>query len=617
MPEPSRVDRLHLLSGRPFLRGLGPHVLKSIDAALESTHVPGGERVVERGQTGVPLILVLQGGVRGSFVGSDGRSHPLFESFRGGSVGEALLVSGRPSPIDIYAVRDSHLLRLHPDKFEGLAKRYPELMRNVARFVASRVIDVIGSHEFLASFCHKADRLPRSVALLGVGGDDVHWMRTHVAESLSRSCVTKRLTLDDARQATGGGGGVAVNGNNDRLSDWFDDLTAQHDLLVLQCDAADSSWSDFCLRQADRILVVVGAEQTGRDMRWWHDAKLGQQSAHVEVAVVHPRGCDVPSGGAAWAHLPGVGRLHHVRAGNARDAGRLARWLSDRPVGVVLSGGGAYGIAHVGVLKALEEADVPVDIIGGTSMGAIFAGGLARGWSADQIMDHVRELFARRFALYDPTIPFKSLLAGRKLDRVLRGLFEDLTIIDLWIPFFCVATSIVQGEPQVRDQGALRDAIRSSCSIPGLFPPFRALQDLLVDGGIVDNLPIGVMSQRCRGPVIAVDVFPYQRHGPGGRPGPVSRFLQWLRPTASRGMPLFDTLMHATLAGSQQTTEMARASHPPTLYLTPELDEFRILDWGAYEGMFRKGYECAKRQLDAGALPRKLWAGPFEYATVR
>jgi predicted acylesterase/phospholipase RssA len=246
-------------------------------------------------------------------------------------------------------------------------------------------------------------------------------------------------------------------------------------------------------------------------------------------------------------------------------------------------------------------------------MGAIFAGGLARGWSATRIMDHVRELFASRFALYDPTIPFKSLLAGKKLDRVLEGLFGDIAIVDLWIPFFCVATSIVQARPEVHDTGMLRDAIRSSCSIPGLFPPFQAVRDLLVDGGIVDNLPIGVMSERCRGPVIAVDVFPYDRHGRARSHGLWVRVLEWLKPAAGGGMPLFDTLMHATLAGSQRTTEMSRTSHPPALYLTPDLNKFSILDWRAYEALFQAGYDCAKRKIDEGALPHSLWEGEFEY----
>ena len=244
--------------------------------------------------------------------------------------------------------------------------------------------------------------------------------------------------------------------------------------VILECDATHSRWLDFCLRQADRVMVLVSDEESpplAGELEWWRDARLGERTCHVHLALVHTRSGRLPRGGASYARLPGVSRLHHVRGSDRQDAERLARWLLDRPVGLVLGGGGAHGIAHVGVMKALEEAGVPVDIVGGTSMGAIFAGGHARGWSADTMMDQVRTLFSSRFALYDPTIPFSSLLAGKKLDRVLGEFFEGVDIADLWIPFFCVSTNLSRAYSQVHDSGSLQDAIRSSCSIPGLFPP--------------------------------------------------------------------------------------------------------------------------------------------------
>lgn len=616
MSEPSTVERLKLLAARPVLNGLDPAVLQDVDAALESVDVPGGAHLVERGETGAPLFLVVQGGVRSSFVGPDGRRHVAFEYFRGSSVGEALLLSGRPAPLDLHAIRDSHLLLLSRARFDELTARHPELMLNFARFVAARVVELVGSPDFLASFCHKADRLPRSIALLAVGGEEVHRVRGQLADALSRFRTTTRLTAPQARKAIEGRAEMGTEGAYGRLIEWVDALDVPGDSLIFECELSDASWLDFCLRQADRIMVLLDDAEsppTAKGIDWWSGAKLGERSAHLELAVVHRQSSHPPHGSSAYAQLPNVARLHHVRARDTGDAQRLARWLLDRPVGLVLGGGGAYGIAHVGVLKALEEAHVPVDTIGGTSMGAIFAGGLARGWDADRIMGEVRALFASRFALYDPTIPFKSLLAGKKLDRVLEGLFEDLAIADLWIPFFCVATNIVRAQSQVHDSGSLRDAIRSSCSIPGLFPPYQMLKDLFVDGGLVDNLPIDVMAERCRGSVIAVDVFPYQRHGRELAPGGLARLLNRLK-SPTDGLPLFDTLMHATLTGSQRTTEMSRANHPPALYLTPRLDKFGILEWRSYEAMFREGYECAAREIAGGGFPRSLWEGGLEKA---
>jgi predicted acylesterase/phospholipase RssA len=223
-------------------------------------------------------------------------------------------------------------------------------------------------------------------------------------------------------------------------------------------------------------------------------------------------------------------------------------------------------------------------------------------------MDRVRSLFSSRFALYDPTIPVQALLAGRKLDRVLRGFFEDVDFADLWLPFFCVSTNISSARSEVHTAGDVWSAIRSSCSIPGLFPPFVALRQLLVDGGIVNNLPLDVMAERCRGPIIAVDVFPYrssERNKPKAPPG----LLRRLRPPAFVGPRIFDILMHATFVGSEFRTERSLSSHPPALHLVPSLSRFGILDWRAFESLYQAGYDSARQALEEGKLPRTLWEG--------
>src|SRR6185436_632871 len=111
--------------------------------------------------------------------------------------------------------------------------------------------------------------------------------------------------------------------------------------------------------------------------------------------------------------------------------------------------------------------------------------------------------------------------------------FGEIDIADLWIPFFCVSTNISHPHAEIHETGRLRDAIRSSCSIPGLFPPFRTLRQLLVDGGLVDNLPIDVMVERCSGPIVAVDVFPYLRSGEDAPSGSTGRWAGLVRRLSS------------------------------------------------------------------------------------
>jgi predicted acylesterase/phospholipase RssA/CRP-like cAMP-binding protein len=616
-PDPQRLDASpkhlqRLLAGRPVFQGLDQAALSDLAAALVSAHVRGGERIFASGQAGVPLVLVMHGGLRASFVDAEGVRRTAWETFRGGTVGEALLLSGRAAPFDLHAIRDSHLLYLAPERFGALITRRPELLMRFARMVAGRALDLYRT-ELSSELGRQSDRLPRSIALYATGGPEASEMRDRLARALTGSCRTSRLGSHDARRILHTEIDAAGPSGEVRLSEWLGGHESRSDLLVFECDTSDGAWLDFGLRQADCVMVLAQAD-LDRDTLYrhvWHKADLGNRPARVELARVHPRSTTRPRGGAAYLDLPGLARLHNVRAGDPGHAERLARWLVNRPVGLVLGGGGAFGIAHVGVLKALEEFQVPIDIVGGTSMGAIFGGGPPLGWSADAIMEEVRSIFSSRFALYDPTIPVQAVLAGKKLDRILRRFFENIDFADLWATFFCVSTNISSARSQVHGTGDVWGAVRASCSIPGLFPPFAMLQELFVDGGLVDNLPVDLMAERCRGPIVAVEVFPYRsshRNKPRPAPGP----LRNLPGPALAGPHVFDVVMHATFAGSEFRTAQSLSRHPPALHLVPSLTRFGILDWRAYEGLYRAGYEAAKRELESGRLPRTLWEGPIE-----
>jgi predicted acylesterase/phospholipase RssA/CRP-like cAMP-binding protein len=616
-PDPHRLDspehRLALLARRPVLRGLSPAILRDLAAAMESLHVRGGERIFAAGERGTPLVLVVHGGLRASFVDAHGARHTALEFFRGASVGEALALSECSAPFDVDAIRDSHLLCLAPARLHEVIAKHPELALRMAQHLATRHVELTRTADVLSAFAQRSDRRPRSIALIGAGGPDALVMQDLLADALTRSCRTTRLSARDAHQILHTDPENAGPSGEASLSEWLGLNESHSDLVVFESEASNCRWLDFGLRQADRVMVVAqaGLRRDALERELWQKANLHGRPARVELALVHPHSTASPCGAAAYVDLPGLARLHHVRAGDRRDAERLARWLVNRPVGLVLGGGGAFGISHVGVLKALEQFQVPVDVIGGTSMGAIFAGGYARGWSADTIMDHVRAIFSSRFALYDPTIPLQALLAGKKLDRVMRKLFEDIDIADLWTPFFCVSTNISSARDEIHTTGPLWSAIRSSCSIPGLFPPFTALRELLVDGGLVNNLPLDIMAERCRGPIIAVDVLP---HGRSDRPKLrlSTRLFRRLGRPKSLGPLLFEILMHATFAGSEFRTGQSLSSHPPALYLVPSLTRFGVLGWRDHEALYRAGYELAKQELEAGKLPRMLWEGLLE-----
>jgi NTE family protein/lysophospholipid hydrolase len=417
------------------------------------------------------------------------------------------------------------------------------------------------------------------------------------------------LRASDVDAALGEG---ASTGESSRSSDrdviaWLHQRESEFEGVLYEADLSSPAWTERCLRQAD--LVVVAARGGSRAPikklnSLYAKCRIGHGAARVELLLIHEADTALPTRANAWRKLENLSRIHHVRRGRDADFRRVARIMSRCAVGLVLGGGGARGIAHVGVLKALEEANVPIDFISGTSMGSIFAGGYAKGWSPEVIMENVRRVFSPRWALYDPTLPILAMMRGRKLEGVLKKLFEGIEIEDLWLNFHCVSSNLTHAGAFVHDRGDLWKSIRASCSIPGIFPPVKFGEQILIDGGIVDNLPIASMRERCeRGTVIAVDVAGSEA------PEAVEEFgdidMTWktigdrLNPfTESKPAPhILYVLQRTAMINSSRNAQTALSSNQADLLLTPPLEEFGLLDWNALEGLYEAGYRYATEML--------------------
>jgi predicted acylesterase/phospholipase RssA len=320
--------------------------------------------------------------------------------------------------------------------------------------------------------------------------------------------------------------------------------------------------------------------------------------------LLHPAGVR-PHGTARWLAARSVDRHFHVREGRDDDVARLARLLTGSAIGLVLGGGGARGFAHLGALRALEEAGVPIDFVGGTSIGAIIAAGPALGLDAGEALEMCRRRFS---GLFDVTLPLVSLLTGRRISDNLEAVLGGTDIEDLVLPYLCVATNLSRAQAVVHQRGSLFRAVRSSISLPGVLPPVSIDGDLYVDGGLLDNLPIEVMAAACGGPVVAIDVSPEEDlRSDLDLLGAVSgwqvlwqRLNPFARPLEVPYIP--SVLMRSVVVGSLVRERERRASGLAGLYVKMPVAGFRLLEFGAIEAIAECGYRASAEPV------RKWWS---------
>jgi NTE family protein len=379
-------------------------------------------------------------------------------------------------------------------------------------------------------------------------------------------------------------------------SHWFHKIENANDFVVYVADSTPGRWSSLCVRQADALLLLARAE--GKAGRWEALATTRESSMapqRAELVLLHDE-ILTPGAAARWlADQPGVPH-HHVTG--VADIARLARLLTGRGVGLVLSGGGARGFAHIGIVKALREAGIPIDLVGGTSMGGILGAGVARLWSVEELTQRFRAAFVEAKPLRDYTLPFVSLVSGRKVSSLLRKDFGDVAIEDLPLNFFCVSSNLTTGHSEVHRRGELWRWLRASVAIPGVLPPVIHNGEVLVDGGTMNNLPVDAMRELGRGPVIGCDVGADRAFTIASDEIDVPlpwQLMSWFR--ARRNLPnIFQILWRAGMVNSSAMTVAHREK--TDLLLQPPLAQFDMLNWSAFERAIEAGYEYAARRLE-------------------
>lgn len=570
----------------PFLADAPPEVLAAMDQLTDWFSIPAGWPVLHAGEPPDGVWFLVSGSLA-AFRPGDRGGHQLLGYIRPGEpVGEMALIAREPHSAGVFAMRDSEVLKLAPDEFERLVQMHPKLMEHMARLMLSRA---------RAQTRTSPRAEPKVYALISTSPSiDLKLRAKTLQNALKRLSASSVIVTDEDERAVTSG-----------QSAWLDDLERKHDAVFLVSPIADTPWFRTCLRQADRIWMFARADaRPSLPLLPPEDPSPARQFRLVDVILLHHGSDRKAATTDEWRNACDAARLFHWRGLEDEDAARLARIIARRSIGLVLSGGGARAYAHLGVIRALREAGLPFDVVGGTSMGGVVAACLAMGWDDDEMEIHIRKAFVESNPLGDYVIPVVALTRGRRVDDRLREHFGETLIEDLTVPYFCVSTNLAAGAIRVHRSGLLRKALRASISLPGILPPVvEGEHGLLVDGAVLNNFPVDELKELHRGPIIGVDVARRDGVDPEDFRDPPG-FLGWVAAHGwSSAPPIASLLMRAATL----TVDPWEGRSGADLLIAPDMGDMDMRDWKRFDEVVAAGYEAAVAALQR---PHGLFHAP-------
>jgi predicted acylesterase/phospholipase RssA/CRP-like cAMP-binding protein len=567
-----------------FLGSLELSVQRELCAAMQLKSCHAGDVLFSSRDPSDSLYILLTG--RLHVFKEDGQPRNLIGEIRPGeTVGEIGVLSGEPRSATVEAARDSLVGRLSRDAYRELLTKYPIAIESV---FSRRLVQVLRQ----SRGGDEKTKMALSVAVLPIGSlEVVAPFARMLADALSAIGPTLHLNSTRTRDYLSERSSIRIcdeDTDETSLMLWLNSKEAEYQFIVYEADPDPTSWSRRCIRQSDRILLAC--DSAGARVASKFEAELSLVPASVERILVLIRDSVEPSGTERWLATHQVGRHFHVRSGSHSEFARVARLLTGKSNLLVLGGGFARGIAHLGVIQAMHDLSIPIDAIGGTSMGGIVAALYAMGYSHDESLRIVIQ--GNSLITRDLTLPVLGLVTGTRMRHITSGLCGDRSIEDLTIPFFCVSANLSRGRAEVHTRGSLVKAVLATSRVPGIFPPLVSNGDLLVDGGIVNSVPVDVMKELFPGSrVIAVDVSPTvectDNEDLGFAVSGWRVFAQkwFLRAPKKRVPSIFTVLMRTVDFTSEGYRK--RVSAAADLYLRPPLAQLRFND-------FRRGSRAAE-----------------------
>ncbi|XP_055684973.1 neuropathy target esterase sws isoform X1 [Lutzomyia longipalpis] len=620
------------------VRKLSP-LVRQCDFALDWMFLESGRAVFRQDEQSDSTYIVLSGRVRSVATHANGKKEIVGEYGKGDLVGLVEMITDTTRTTTAMAVRDSELAKLPQGLFNAIKLRHPMVVTQLFGLLSHRLLgSVQGRHSSRMApqtvepthIKHKYS----TVAIVPVNEDvPLSAFTYELYHSLCAIGPTLRLTSDVVRKTLGAN--ILDSANEYRLTSWLAQQEDRNMIALYQCDNIVSPWTQRCWRQADVILIVgVGDHGPGVGSMEREIDRLMLRT-QKELVILHPDNSTTkPTNTVQWLNMRSwVMKHHHIQCKKRMftrksqyrinelyskvlltepnlhsDFSRLARWLTGNSVGLVLGGGGARGAAHVGMLKAIQEAGIPIDMVGGVSIGA-FMGAL---WCSEKNITTVTQK-AREWSkkmtqwgrqLLDLTYPITSMFSGRDFNKTIRDTFGEIYIEDLWIPYFTLTTDITASCARVHTHGCLWRYCRASMSVAGIYPPFCDYTDghLLLDGCYVNNVPADVLRAQGAAHIIAIDVGSQDETNLTDYGDYLSgwwliykKFNPFTTPVKVPNLPDIQSRL-AYVSCVRQLEEVKNSDYCE--YIRPPIDQYKTLAFGQFDTIKDVGFAHGKQVFE-------------------
>ncbi|KAM6337160.1 patatin-like phospholipase domain-containing protein 7 isoform 1-T1 [Alca torda] len=658
------------------VKRMSPFV-RQIDFALDWMEVEAGRAVYRQGDKSDCTYIVLNGRLRSVIRMEDGKKHLTGEYGRGDLIGVVEALTHQPRATTVHAVRDSELAKLPEGALTSIKRKFPQVVTRLIHLLGEKILGSLqqGGHPlglhgssskwdagnpasnlstvaimpvseevpltaFTLELKHALSAVEREEARKGAGGCS----RMEGWRDDADSSPTLLLTSDNIKQRLGS---AALDSIHEyRLTSWLGQQEDIHRIVLYQADSTLTPWTQRCIRQADCILIVGLGDQeptVGELERMLENTAVRAQK---QLVLLHKEDGPLPSRTVEWLNMRSWCSAHlHLRCPRRvfskrslpkliemyervfqkppdrhSDFSRLARVLTGNAIALVLGGGGARGCSQVGVIRALIEAGIPVDMIGGTSIGAFMSALYAEERSYNQMRIKARQWAMVMNSVFktflDLTYPITSMFSGAAFNSSINNIFKDKQIEDLWIPYFTITTDITASAMRVHTDGSLWRYVRASMSLSGYMPPLCDPKDghLLMDGGYINNLPADVARSMGAKVVIAIDVGSRDETDLTNYGDCLSGWwLLWKRwnPLAEKVKVLNMAEIQTRLAYvcCVRQLEMVKNSDYCE-YIRPPIDRYRTLDFGKFDEICEVGYQHGKTVFNvwcrSGVLDKML-----------